>query len=260
MKRSLSGFTIVELLIVIVVIGILAAIAIVSYTGISQRAQNASLQSDLSNASTQLKLFQVDNSSFPATINCSIADSTTNKCVKYSNGNTYQYASNNSLNSQTFSLTATNNTQNYNIDQTGTMRPGGKNLLPDSQNMRTLANNTGLGTAVQMADEVIPYWRVTATSVVSTYEVPIYTLPLTVGTVYTISCEVRIIAPGSVGFFSNIGMNAGIPASAWTRISYTFTYSSAYRIGGNTYSGTQLDYRNWKVEAGSVSTGWTPAP
>jgi len=32
------GFTIVELLVVIVVIGILAAITVVSYTGISQKA------------------------------------------------------------------------------------------------------------------------------------------------------------------------------------------------------------------------------
>jgi prepilin-type N-terminal cleavage/methylation domain-containing protein len=34
MKRTMSGFTIVELLIVIVVIAILAAISVVAYTGI----------------------------------------------------------------------------------------------------------------------------------------------------------------------------------------------------------------------------------
>ncbi len=39
-KKTGHGFTIVELLIVIVVIGILAAISIVSYNGISQRAEN----------------------------------------------------------------------------------------------------------------------------------------------------------------------------------------------------------------------------
>lgn len=41
-----KGFTIVELLIVIVVIGILAAITIVAYNGIQQRAQVAKRQSD----------------------------------------------------------------------------------------------------------------------------------------------------------------------------------------------------------------------
>lgn len=44
------GFTIVELLIVIVVIGILAAIVIVAYNGIQKSATNATVRSDLSNA------------------------------------------------------------------------------------------------------------------------------------------------------------------------------------------------------------------
>lgn len=45
--RSSSAFTIVELLIVIVIIGILAAITIVSYSGLTQKATTAALQSDL---------------------------------------------------------------------------------------------------------------------------------------------------------------------------------------------------------------------
>lgn len=45
--RHRAGFTIVELLIVIVVIGILAAISIIAYSGIQERSRVASLQSDL---------------------------------------------------------------------------------------------------------------------------------------------------------------------------------------------------------------------
>ena len=57
-----KGFTIVELLVVIVVIGILAAITIVSYTGLSSKANVSSLQSDLSSAKKQLALYYIDHS------------------------------------------------------------------------------------------------------------------------------------------------------------------------------------------------------
>jgi len=46
-NKQQNGFTIVELLIVIVVIGILAAITIVAYNGIQQKAKIASATSDL---------------------------------------------------------------------------------------------------------------------------------------------------------------------------------------------------------------------
>ncbi len=118
-QERMSGFTIVELLIVIVVIGILAAITIVAYNGVQQRAVTASLTSDLGNAVKPLKLFQVDNGSYPTTINCAIADSGTNKCIKSSSGTTYQYVANNNTKPQTLCITATNGTQSYNVTQEG---------------------------------------------------------------------------------------------------------------------------------------------
>ncbi|MBC7459294.1 prepilin-type N-terminal cleavage/methylation domain-containing protein [Candidatus Saccharibacteria bacterium] len=48
LKTNQCGFTIVELLIVIVVIGILAAVTIVSYNGIQQSARNKGILSDIS--------------------------------------------------------------------------------------------------------------------------------------------------------------------------------------------------------------------
>lgn len=59
------GFTIVELLIVIVVIGILAAITVVAYNGIQQRAQDSRRLSDLKNIEKALELYQVDNGKYP---------------------------------------------------------------------------------------------------------------------------------------------------------------------------------------------------
>lgn len=62
-----NGFTIVELLIVIVVIAIMAAITTVAYNGIQNRAHNSAVQSDLKNSYRKLLQHQITSGSFPAT-------------------------------------------------------------------------------------------------------------------------------------------------------------------------------------------------
>jgi len=64
-----KGFTIVELLIVIVVIAILAAITIVSYNGITKQARQSALQSGLKQVATQIATYRAFNNSYPATLN-----------------------------------------------------------------------------------------------------------------------------------------------------------------------------------------------
>ena len=54
-----SGFTIVELLIVVVVIAILAAITIVSYNGINKRAEISAIKHELKSSSTKLQSAKV---------------------------------------------------------------------------------------------------------------------------------------------------------------------------------------------------------
>ncbi len=61
MKKAISGFTIVEMLIVIVVIAILAAISVVAYTGVQQRARDSQRKSDVAAIVKALKLYEVDN-------------------------------------------------------------------------------------------------------------------------------------------------------------------------------------------------------
>jgi len=64
---QLRGFTIVELLIVIVVIAILAAITIVAYNGIQQRARNSERVSEMASIERYVKLYVADNGAPPTT-------------------------------------------------------------------------------------------------------------------------------------------------------------------------------------------------
>ncbi len=71
-----SGFTIVELLVVIVVIGILASITIVSYTGITGKANVAVIKSDLASNSKKLGMYYTLYGLYPTALdgnNCPTA-------------------------------------------------------------------------------------------------------------------------------------------------------------------------------------------
>lgn len=67
MTKSKSGFTIVELLIVIVVIGILAAITIVAYNGIQARAHDTQRDVAIKNVRKQLEMYYIDKGYYPTT-------------------------------------------------------------------------------------------------------------------------------------------------------------------------------------------------
>lgn len=65
-KQKQTGFTIVELLIVIVVIAILATISIVAYNGIQDRANDTAIKNDLSNFAKKIQLAAAVSGEFPA--------------------------------------------------------------------------------------------------------------------------------------------------------------------------------------------------
>ncbi len=65
LQRKQQGFTIVELLIVIVVIGILAALVIVTFTGVQQKARNTERQTDIKAIHGQLEAYNAQKGNYP---------------------------------------------------------------------------------------------------------------------------------------------------------------------------------------------------
>lgn len=66
-KQKQTGFTIVELLIVIIVIGILAAIVITSFRGVQQKARDSERVSDINSMKKQLEALYASKGYYPLT-------------------------------------------------------------------------------------------------------------------------------------------------------------------------------------------------
>ena len=65
-KQKTNGFTIVELLIVVVVIAILAAITIVSFNGIQARAKYSVMQQDVATINKAIMSFYAEKGYYPS--------------------------------------------------------------------------------------------------------------------------------------------------------------------------------------------------
>ena len=67
LNRKEEGFTLIELMIVIAIIGILAAIAIPQFSAYRTRSYNSAAQADLRNATTAQEAYYVDNQTYCST-------------------------------------------------------------------------------------------------------------------------------------------------------------------------------------------------
>ena len=69
--RGYSGFTILELMVVIIIVGVLAAIAFSVYTNFINNAKVTVAMSTLNHAGKALAIFNIDHNSYPASIDFS---------------------------------------------------------------------------------------------------------------------------------------------------------------------------------------------
>lgn len=81
LKQKQSGFTIVELLIVIVIIGILAGLVITTFVGIQARGRDSERRTDLKAMQGQLEAYFADNGGYPTRDDFSDATWRTNNKV-----------------------------------------------------------------------------------------------------------------------------------------------------------------------------------
>lgn len=116
MSKNRKAFTIIELLIVLVIISILATLTIVAYSGITSKANTASLQATLTNDKTLLANYFNTYGAYPLSLDgnyCPASPSTIDNayCLESPTNTTLNY----SATAQSFSLHATQGSTTYKI-------------------------------------------------------------------------------------------------------------------------------------------------
>ncbi len=74
LKRKQQGFTIVELLIVIIVIGILAALVLVTFSGVQQKARNTERTTDVKAIASHLEVYNAQSGYYPTSAELTATD------------------------------------------------------------------------------------------------------------------------------------------------------------------------------------------
>lgn len=291
LNNNQRGFTIVELLIVIVVIGILAAITIVAYNGIQQRARAATVQADLTNSAKKMAIDNTLNGTYALT--AATVDS--GKGLPASAGTTYQFHSTGT----TYCITGTNGSSSYKISDTATSSTTG-GCAGDSQGgvaaVTNLATNPSVesntnswaawipnasGSTAQVTSSGFSgnaFYRISysTTATVNTggiYYGNIGEMPAQPGSTYILSSYVRVNNSrpivASIEWYNNTPALAGsavgtvttVPANSWTRLSVsgvapvgtTWVRLTLYVSGAAWQAGDMFDGDAVMVTSGSTT-------
>jgi len=253
------GFTIVELLIVIVVIGILAAITIVAFNGVKNRAVTAQIQSAVEQANKKVMAYAALNvDMYPATLaDAGISDT---------DSVNYQYTSNNTISPRTFAITGSNGlagTTNFYVTEssstpTAGIAPGHNLAVWDKPNVASAPVAVTSGVSVDTST-----FRTATASlrIAPGNSGKVFTLtPLTgpVGQVYKVSMWVKTDANwnGTAGNskirFGAISNGALLAACGYDGVKAVWTFVSCSYTLNSTYSSLQVTVGN----DGSVGNIW----
>ena len=135
LRNRSQGFTIIELLIVIVVIGILAGLVLNAFGNIQERARDTERQNDINTIHTQLELYYTENSAYPASLN-DLSDLNPEAETAPNAGETYTFTP--TTNTGTACTTAAGTCTEYNLN--ATLEADGTTFERDSLNGTPDAN------------------------------------------------------------------------------------------------------------------------
>ncbi len=263
--KNKNGFTIVELLIVVVVIAILAAITIVAYNGIQNRAKESSAQSAASQSGKKVAQYSALNADlYPTAVEFTTATGFT---ASTDNSTPYQYTV--SIDQKTFCMTVTTNKISYYVSNVslnptkgacvGHLADGATsmltNLIPNPSVESALtgwalnANLTGSGTGgrVQVSGKWVMQGTRNAAVATAIYMVQSTPVTVTPNTTYTVSAlvtssvaqsltlQLRIGGTATaIGSSTTLAFAAGVP----TRITYTVNVGANTSVFPTIFSGS----------------------
>lgn len=250
-----KGFTIVELLIVVVVIAILAAITIVAFNGIQQQARNSAVQSAVSQVAKKIQLHAVqNNNSYPLNFS--------DLAINQEPDTEYVYTSDTSSAPGAYCISVTKNTTSFYIESSQQKPLSGKcpitNLLTNPSletNTTGWANHSSSMNAnrVQQGGKWLLTGTRTDTAAMAMHVNFGAPTPVTVGKVYTASALVSSSAARSL----NLQIRQGGTGSILLSETHNFSAGEEKRISVSGIATTPLIHISLRGDVGVVGETYT---